>query len=107
MFFRFYALVCSRCFGWGLPSTTLIPMADNLNHNSVTVVSEVIHREYQKIYDEKNDGEKYFSKSRYTNDYSAIYSDEELDQHFVNLLGRFDKAKFDNNAFKFSLANWE
>ena len=32
LFYKFYAQVCTRCFGWGLPSTTMIPMADNCNH---------------------------------------------------------------------------
>ena len=38
LFYRFYAQVCTRCFGWGLPSTAMIPMADNCNHSDVTVV---------------------------------------------------------------------
>ena len=42
---RIFAQVCSRCFGWGLPTTAMIPMADNLNHSHITVVNETINRE--------------------------------------------------------------
>ena len=38
LFYKFYAQVCTRCFGWGLPSTAMIPMADNCNHSDMTVV---------------------------------------------------------------------
>jgi hypothetical protein len=38
LFVKLYAQVCTRCFGWGLPHTSMVPMADNLNHNDVTVV---------------------------------------------------------------------
>ena len=44
LFYKFYAQVCTRCFGWGLPSTSMIPMADNCNHSDVTVVQEIINR---------------------------------------------------------------
>lgn len=27
-----YAQVCTRCFGYYMPSTSLVPMADNFNH---------------------------------------------------------------------------
>ena len=38
VFVKLYAQVCTRCFGWGLPHTSMVPIADNLNHNDVTVV---------------------------------------------------------------------
>ena len=28
------SFICTRCFGWGLPTTMLVPIADMLNHNS-------------------------------------------------------------------------
>ena len=33
IFLKYYAQVCSRCFGWGMPHTSLIPMADSFNHS--------------------------------------------------------------------------
>ena len=44
VFTKFYAQVCTRCFGWGLPSTAMIPAADNHNHSDVTVVQEIVHK---------------------------------------------------------------
>lgn len=32
-FLSYYAQVCTRCFGYGLPYTSMIPMADALNHS--------------------------------------------------------------------------
>ena len=44
LFYKFYSQVCTRCFGWGLPSTAMIPMADNHNHSDVTVVQEILNK---------------------------------------------------------------
>ena len=44
LFYKFYSQVCTRCFGWGLPSTSMIPMADNHNHSDVTVVQEILNK---------------------------------------------------------------
>ena len=51
LFYKFYAQVCTRCFGWGLPSTAMIPMADNCNHSDVTVVQEIIHKDSHLVAD--------------------------------------------------------
>ena len=46
LFLNLYAQVCTRCFGYGLPSCSMIPMADNINHSCVAVTNELIN--YQK-----------------------------------------------------------
>jgi len=38
VFTRLYAQVCTRCFGWGIPCLSMVPMCDNYNHSDVTVV---------------------------------------------------------------------
>ena len=43
LFLNLYSQVCTRCFGYGLPTTSMIPMADNLNHNSLDVTHEIIN----------------------------------------------------------------
>lgn len=43
-FFWLFSCVCSRCFGWGMPTTAMIPMADNLNHAPISVQNETIHK---------------------------------------------------------------
>jgi len=62
-----YAQVCSRCFGWGMPFTSMIPMADNLNHSDVNVVLELINK---SIHLEENEESTYFYKAKYMNNYS-------------------------------------
>ena len=32
LFERFYNYACTRCFGWTLPSTMMVPLADFMNH---------------------------------------------------------------------------
>jgi hypothetical protein len=41
MFLKAYNLVVTRCFGWGLPSTMIVPFADFLNHTSINSLFEV------------------------------------------------------------------
>ena len=38
-----YFKVCTRCFGFGCDSTSMIPMADMLNHSSVEINYEIIN----------------------------------------------------------------
>ena len=32
LFLKMYNFACTRCFGWTLPSTMMVPLADFLNH---------------------------------------------------------------------------
>jgi hypothetical protein len=32
IFMKMYNFACTRCFGWTLPSTMMVPLADFLNH---------------------------------------------------------------------------
>jgi hypothetical protein len=68
---RIFAQVCSRCFGWGLPTTAMIPMADNFNHSHMTIINETINLDMQKKYDPKT---KYFTKDKFMNNYLAAFS---------------------------------
>ena len=70
IFTKFYAQVCTRCFGWELPTTAMVPMADNYNHSDCTVVHEVIQKQYQMEPDEKS---SYFTKTKFMNDYSFMF----------------------------------
>ena len=92
-FMSIYAQVCSRCFGWGMPFTSMIPMADNLNHSDVNVVLELINK---SIHLEENEESTYFYKAKYMNNYSQVYSAEEIKQKPV-ILGRFNKENFEEN----------
>ena len=38
----------TRCYGWSLPSTCLIPLADMCNHNDVQNTTHfIVHRQYE------------------------------------------------------------
>ena len=45
-FDRAYLSVVTRCFGWGLPKTSVIPFADCINHHNVDSTYELIHQDY-------------------------------------------------------------
>ena len=72
-FTRFYGQICTRCFGWGLPFTAMVPMADNYNHSDVTTVQEIIHKQQQMEADETS---KYFCKTKFMNNYTFMFKDE-------------------------------
>lgn len=62
-----YANVVTRCFGWGLPCTMLIPVADALNHSSVDSSNEMFDL---KLHTEE--AKSYATKSKMKIDYSDI-----------------------------------
>lgn len=76
-FMSLYAQVCSRCFGWGIPFTSMIPMADNFNHADVDTTCEIVTKSLHKQADEDS---TYFTKSKFMNDYSNVFTPEEIEQ---------------------------
>lgn len=42
IFEKSYNFICTRAFGWSLPSISLIPMADSLNHHNEYVTHMLI-----------------------------------------------------------------
>lgn len=44
----------TRCFGWSLKSTSLVPFADMLNHSNNATTHYVVHSgiENEKIFDD-------------------------------------------------------
>lgn len=45
MFYRCFNTIVTRCFGWGLPRTSMIPFADCINHHNVDSTYEYICQE--------------------------------------------------------------
>jgi hypothetical protein len=82
-FLSMYAQVCTRCFGWGLPSTSMIPMADTLNHSDANITNELINKRKHLEADEKS---SYFTKLKFMNDYSPMFS---VDETNPVIKGRF------------------
>ena len=97
LFYKFYAQVCTRCFGWGLPSTAMIPMADNCNHSDVSVVQEILNHDMHLV---ANRESNYFTSTKYMNDYSLNYEDSEYkdDSELVKkVTGFYNKQNYDAN----------
>lgn len=45
----------TRCFGWTLPSTSLVPMADMLNHSNINPSTyHLINKSIEKTGEPKN-----------------------------------------------------
>lgn len=45
VFYKCFNTIVTRCFGWGLPKTSLIPFADCINHHNVDSTYEFICEE--------------------------------------------------------------
>lgn len=111
LFMRIFAQVCSRCFGWGLPTTAMIPMADNMNHSHATCVNETIHKGFQANFEPKKPWggvpRRYFTRDKFMNDYSQIYGEIDIARNPVNILGgRFSRENFNKNIQKYSVETW-
>lgn len=73
-------------------------MADNMNHSDTNVIFEMITRSVHLSADHTS---SYFSRSKYMNDYRAIFDrdNHELKGEFdlINVHGRFNRENFDIN----------
>jgi hypothetical protein len=47
LWLKMYNLACTRCFGWTLPSTMMVPFADFLNHLPIDTQFEVFNLQHQ------------------------------------------------------------
>ena len=66
--------VTSRAFGWGLPSTMLVPLADCLNHNNDTYINpDIVEPNLHKAMD-KN----YLYKHNFDKEVKKNYSEDDL-----------------------------
>jgi len=67
--------VITRCFGWGLPTTMVVPFADCINHHNVDSNYEMIHRKWH--FKEEQGPDHYYTKSKLEVDYSDFFEEEE------------------------------
>ena len=82
VFTRGFVSVVTRCFGWGLPKTSMIPFADCINHHNVDSTYELIHTEYHYYANESSEHplrrpKAYFSPSKIEGDYSDFLDYED------------------------------
>jgi hypothetical protein len=81
----------------------MIPMADNLNHSHITVINETLHRTLQTLGDQHS---KYWTRDKFMNDYSELYSEEEIAKTPANIMGRFNREVYRRNVVKYSMEAW-
>ena len=78
MFRKFYALVCTRCYGYYLPFTFCAPVADLFNHdhnndNGLIIFNKELHTDPLK-------SKTYFKSNKYLNNVQLMYdNDDEAD----------------------------
>ena len=65
LYFWCYEFVMTRCYGWSLPSTVLVPLADFFNHNKDGVNHFLVHKKFEEI--PKNKHENYIIKKNKSN----------------------------------------
>ena len=80
IFIKAFVSVVTRCFGWGLPKTMIIPFADCINHHNVDSTYELIHIPFHKArYDPPNSNNRgpdsYYTRSKLDMDYSDFDSE--------------------------------
>ena len=93
LFLNIYGQVCTRCFGYGLESTAMIPMADNLNHSSVDITNEMI---CLSLHPQGDRNIEYYRIGKYLADYSQVYaaqgwSEEDIKKNKLNICGRYSR----------------
>jgi hypothetical protein len=81
-----FVSVVTRCFGWGLPKTSMIPFADCINHHNVDSTYELIHTRYHQYIDAEKDHPMrgpaaYYTISKIEGDYSDFLNYEEYDSN--------------------------
>lgn len=75
LFLNVYAQVCSRTFG-DTPSSCMIPMADNMNHNHHGGRGETINK---SLHPKGEEHPQYFTVSKYQSGYSELFKNQAQD----------------------------
>ena len=65
--------VATRNFGYSIPSTSIIPMADMMNHSDIEVWHELFNK---SLHLQDKNSESYYTRCKFMNDYSNIYDKE-------------------------------
>lgn len=82
IFMNVYAQICTRCFGFGLTSTGMVPMGDNLNHSSVDITIELVNtRKHIEAFRDPH----YFKIGKYLNDYTSLFENTVMKKENINI----------------------
>lgn len=104
LFNHLYGSVVTRCFGYGIPCTSMIPMADNMNHQDIGASNyEVInpHKHLAPDRLDKNvENNTYFSQEKFLNNYEMIFSKAEIECYDKDIKGHFNQDAYSRNLSK-------
>lgn len=95
VFKKCFIAVVTRCFGWGLPKTSLIPFADCINHHNVDSTYDFIH---QELHIHSDDTDPLHGDKSY---YTPIKMDSDYSDFFLNKVEGFkqiERAKWPNRT---------
>ena len=90
LFMNIYGQVCIRAFGYGFPSTSMVPMCDNINHSSVNVSLELINL---SLHPEGSKNLDYFKFDKYMVNYETLFHNSSL-----NIKGRINQKVYEENC---------
>ena len=89
LWLEMYNFACTRCFGWSLPSTMMVPMADFQNHLPVDTQYDVFSKEAHASKSSVNSAKTEKNKGNLKVDFSAVYSKqfmEDLDPEYQAMI---------------------
>ena len=103
IFYRCFNTIVTRCFGWGLPKTSLIPFADCINHHNVDSTYEFFCKElHEPIKDLTDSNENYnIDINEFISDNKALLDLDNPDVHDQEDASYYTKSKmmFDFSDF--------
>ena len=99
---KFYGSVITRCFGYGVPYTCMVPLGDFMNHNDKEANNYEVINPRMHLRPDKQDttikNNTYFNQEKYMNNYELIFTKEEIESYPVDIQGgRFNRANFEIN----------
>jgi len=108
---RLYGSVVTRCFGYGVPCTSMIPMADNMNHvdigaSSYEVINPRRHLAPDRL-DKTVENNTYFTTEKFLNNYEMIFTNAEIDCYEKDIKGHFNRDAYNRNLNKRKPEYWQ
>lgn len=105
VFNKLYGSCCTRCFGYGVPYTCMVPMGDFQNHSDKEANSyEMINlRQHLRpdLLDKTIANNTYFSREKYLNNYELIFKPNEM-KYYANTIhgGAFNREAYQINEHR-------
>lgn len=102
VFNKLYGSCCTRCFGYGVPYTCMVPMGDFQNHSDKEANSyEMINlRQHLRpdVLDKTIPNNTYFSREKYLNNYELIFKPNDM-KYYSNTIrgGAFNREAYVTN----------